>query len=133
MVFIPILILDLEVGQLFRDIAVAISVSVVLSLLIAVTLIPALSKRLLAGPVSDPGSRRDIPIVDPFARGFTRFVVGATRRVVSNRLWAVCVISAGGESQPGLRYRSSATRLQSGYHHPNRAIPGGCGPPALGD
>jgi HAE1 family hydrophobic/amphiphilic exporter-1 len=93
MVFIPILILDLEVGQLFRDIAVAISVSVVLSLLIAVTLIPALSKRLLAGPVSDPGSRRDIPLVDPFARGFTRFAVGATRRVVSNRFWAVCVIA----------------------------------------
>ena len=33
MVFIPILLMDLEVGQLFRDIAVALSVSVMLSLL----------------------------------------------------------------------------------------------------
>ena len=47
MVFIPILVLDLEVGQLFRDIAVAISVAVLLSLLVAVTVIPALGSRLL--------------------------------------------------------------------------------------
>ena len=40
MVFIPILVMKLEVGQLFRDIAVAISVAVLLSLLVAVTLIP---------------------------------------------------------------------------------------------
>ncbi len=46
MVFIPILTLELEVGQLFRDIAVAISVSVLLSLLVAVTLIPALANWL---------------------------------------------------------------------------------------
>lgn len=46
MVFIPILTLQLEVGQLFRDIAVAISVSVLLSLLVAVTLIPALANWL---------------------------------------------------------------------------------------
>ena len=47
MVFIPILVLELEVGQLFRDIAVAISVAVLLSLLVAVTVIPALGSRLL--------------------------------------------------------------------------------------
>ena len=47
MVFIPILTMELEVGQLFRDIAVAISVAVMLSLLVAMTVIPALSKRLL--------------------------------------------------------------------------------------
>ena len=47
MVFIPILVMKLEVGQLFRDIAVAISVSVLLSLLVAVTLIPALANWLL--------------------------------------------------------------------------------------
>ena len=90
MVFIPILLLDLEVGQLFRDIAVAISVSVMLSLVVAVTLIPALSSRLLAGPVA--ATQRHIPLVDGFAHGFSRFVVGVTRRVVSNRLLALSVI-----------------------------------------
>lgn len=48
MVFIPILVLELEVGQLFRDIAVAVSVAVLLSLLVAMTVIPALGSRLLA-------------------------------------------------------------------------------------
>ena len=47
MVFIPILVMQLEAGQLFRDIAVAISVSVLLSLVVAVTVIPALASRLL--------------------------------------------------------------------------------------
>ncbi len=39
MVFIPILILKLEVAQLFRDIAVAISVAVLLSLLLGVLMV----------------------------------------------------------------------------------------------
>ncbi|MEM7070536.1 MAG: efflux RND transporter permease subunit, partial [Pseudomonadota bacterium] len=47
MVFVPILFMELEVGQLFRDIAVAISVAVIASMLIALTLIPSLSARLL--------------------------------------------------------------------------------------
>ena len=47
MVFIPILVMQLEVGQLFRDIAVAISVSVLLSLLVSVTVLPALANRVL--------------------------------------------------------------------------------------
>jgi len=46
MVFVPILVMQMEAGQVFRDIAVAISVSVVLSLLVAVTLIPALCAKL---------------------------------------------------------------------------------------
>ena len=47
LVFVPILIMRLEAGQLFRDIAVAISVSVLLSLVVAVTVIPALASRML--------------------------------------------------------------------------------------
>ena len=72
MVFIPILIMDLEVGQLFRDIAVAISVSVMLSLLVAVTLIPALSNRLLGGVTSENKGFR-VPFLDKFGSSFTRF------------------------------------------------------------
>ena len=48
MVFIPILVMELEAGQLFRDIAVAISVAVLLSLIVSITVIPALSRRLLS-------------------------------------------------------------------------------------
>ena len=47
LVFVPILTIEQEAGQLFRDIAVAISVAVLLSLVVSVTVIPSLAARLL--------------------------------------------------------------------------------------
>lgn len=47
-VFIPVLFVEEEAGQLFRDIALAISAAVGLSLIVAVTVIPAASARLLS-------------------------------------------------------------------------------------
>ena len=79
MVFIPILIMELEVGQLFRDIAVAISVSVLLSLVVSVTVIPALSSRLLAKSGSkETGKiqRLRLPVVDGLASLFGSAVTG---------------------------------------------------------
>ncbi|MFM7050606.1 MAG: efflux RND transporter permease subunit [Planctomycetota bacterium] len=46
-VFIPILLIEDEIGQLFRDIAIALSVSVFLSMVVAVTVVPAAASRLL--------------------------------------------------------------------------------------
>ena len=46
-VFIPILFIEDEVGQMFRDIAVAISSAVTLSMIVSILVIPALSKKLL--------------------------------------------------------------------------------------
>ncbi|MEO1199211.1 MAG: efflux RND transporter permease subunit, partial [Pseudomonadota bacterium] len=80
MAFIPILVMELEVGQLFRDIAVAISVSVMLSLLVAVTVIPALSSRLLGG--SGAITRIRIPIIDHIADAFVWVIMSFTRMVV---------------------------------------------------
>ncbi len=47
-VFIPILFVEEEVGQLFQDIAVAISASVVLSMTVSILVIPPLSAKLLS-------------------------------------------------------------------------------------
>jgi HAE1 family hydrophobic/amphiphilic exporter-1 len=55
-VFLPIVFIQEEAGQLFRDIAIAISVAVGLSLLVSITVIPALSARILR--VSDEGQAR---------------------------------------------------------------------------
>lgn len=92
MVFIPILIMDLEVGQLFRDIAVAISVSVMLSLLVAVTLIPALSNGLLGGIKSENTGFR-VPLIDDFARWFTDFWTAYARFVVRQKTFAVALVA----------------------------------------
>lgn len=105
MVFIPILTMQLEVGQLFRDIAVAISVSVMLSLLVAVTLIPAMANRLLGGP--DQGSlvMKRLPVIDAIAHAFRDLLLGFTRRVVVNRLLALLVVSVVTVSAGGMAYK----------------------------
>lgn len=94
MVFIPLLILDQEVGQLFRDIAVAISVAVSLSLVVSVTVIPAMSRWLLSyGDQSGAEIRRfRIPGVDGFAAFFVNAIANFVRRVVASPLISIAVV-----------------------------------------
>ena len=92
-VFAPILIMKLEVGQLFRDIAVAISVAVLLSLLVAVTVIPALSNRLLGGPGHESKTRMRLPGVDRVAELFVAALLGFTRLTVRSRPAAIAVVA----------------------------------------
>lgn len=95
LVFVPILVMQLEAGQLFRDIAVAISVSVLLSLVVAVTVIPALASRVL---------RRDdqkmIPLwgIDHLGRGFRNLVMAYVRMTVRVRTIGIIMVTliAGG-------------------------------------
>ncbi len=49
-VFVPILFVQEEAGQLFRDIALAISCAVGLSLIVAISVIPSLSAKILGTP-----------------------------------------------------------------------------------
>ncbi|MEL7467839.1 MAG: efflux RND transporter permease subunit [Pseudomonadota bacterium] len=92
MVFIPILVMELEAGQLFRDIAVAISVSVVLSLVVAVTVVPAICAKLLGG-----GKARlsvvPLPGIDHLGRGFARMMEGYARLTVGYRGLGMLVVS----------------------------------------
>jgi hydrophobic/amphiphilic exporter-1 (mainly G- bacteria), HAE1 family len=95
MVFIPILVMKLEVGQLFRDIAVAISVSVLLSLIVSITVLPALASRLLLSTkpgAGDAVKRWSIPVVDHIARGFMAALLGFTRLVLKSKMLAIVVV-----------------------------------------
>ncbi|HKQ49336.1 MAG TPA: efflux RND transporter permease subunit [Phycisphaerae bacterium] len=49
-VFIPIIFVKEEAGQLFRDIAIAISGAVGLSMIVSITVVPALASRILGEP-----------------------------------------------------------------------------------
>jgi len=99
-VFAPILVMNLVVGQLFRDIAVALSVAVLLSLIVSITVVPALANKLLGDNTHDLTKRRRIPILDGFASAFVRFVTGFTRIVIHNRALAglvvICVCGLAG-------------------------------------
>ena len=93
MAFIPILTTDLEVGQLFRDIAVAISVAVLLSFLIAMTLISSLSSRLFkAESFQASKGRMKIPGVDVLGRLMAHFFLAQTRLLTRFRLLGLCIV-----------------------------------------
>ena len=91
LVFVPILIMQLEAGQLFRDIAVAISVSVLLSLVVAITVIPALASRLLT---KGEQTKLNIWGLDHLARGFHRAVMGYVRLTVRFRALGILMVTA---------------------------------------
>ena len=85
-VFIPVLTLDLPVGQLFKDIGVAISVSVLISVFVSVTVIPTLSARLLSGSADRFSKLPKLPFVDPIARGFKALFVGYASYIVNRKI-----------------------------------------------
>ena len=93
MVFIPIMVMKLDIGQLFRDIAVAISVAVVLSLIVSITVIPALANRLLRKQVKEPGAGIRLPGIDHIGRTFVAGLMGLTRNVVRSRVLAAAVVA----------------------------------------
>ncbi|MFY0691732.1 MAG: efflux RND transporter permease subunit [Paracoccaceae bacterium] len=113
MVFIPILIMELEAGQLFRDIAVAISVSVILSLVVAVTVIPALSARLLSQ--SDQRPRRLFGI-DHIGAAFRWLVMGYVRMTVRYRAVGLVMVAgiAGGAAALALAFLPKLEYLPEG-------------------
>ena len=91
LVFVPILVMELEAGQLFRDIAVAISVAVLASLAVSITVIPALSKTLLRRAVVSE-SRIRLPVIDHVARLVARGVMGYAWLVIRSRTLAVIMV-----------------------------------------
>ncbi|MGU9956436.1 MAG: efflux RND transporter permease subunit [Arenicellales bacterium WSBS_2016_MAG_OTU3] len=135
MVFIPILIMQLEAGQLFRDIAVAISVSVMLSLVVSITVIPALASRLLKSsshekeqtehgmknhtkPPEKTISRMRLPVIDYCANAFSGVIISFVGMIVKSRTAAfvvaavVTVVAVGGAWQllPKLEYLPEGNR-----------------------
>jgi multidrug efflux pump subunit AcrB len=77
-VFLPIVFVEEEAGQLFRDIAIAISSSVVLSLIVSITVIPSLSAKILGRVVQKESEKKNF---NPFAGLASAFVNGITRFV----------------------------------------------------
>jgi HAE1 family hydrophobic/amphiphilic exporter-1 len=104
-VFLPVLFVREEAGQLFGDIAIAISAAVGLSLIVSVLVVPVAAAILLAGrpqsgPAADAGSVGprwwDLP--GRLGRGFShallridRFLLGGTAR---QALGAIAIVSA---------------------------------------
>ena len=68
LVFTPVWFLNLEAGQLYSDVAVAIAASILVSMVVAVTVVPSLSARMSLGSgTMTPGRSGSSLIVDAVA------------------------------------------------------------------
>lgn len=90
-VFAPILMIEEEAGQLFSDIAIAISASIIASMLVAITVVPSATARVTLSPRKSRLAER---IGGAFSRavlGFVGWLAGGVMRA----LVAVLAILAG--------------------------------------
>ena len=104
-VFLPVLFVQDQVGQLFRDLALAVSCSLLLSLLVALVLIPTAASRLIGGEADSTKRSRIpkalatvfglLPLLDKFGDAFVRTVVGLNAKMLRSvpvRLVAMVVL-----------------------------------------
>lgn len=93
-VFIPVLFNEEQAGQLFRDIALAISAAVGLSLLIAISVIPTAAARVLPSQSPEladgPPSRRGL--LSRLGAGFVGVVVWINRRLQGSMSLRLAVV-----------------------------------------
>ena len=127
-VFIPIVFTQEEAGQLFRDIALAISAAIGLSLIIAVTLIPMASARLFASDQSSPDPGSDRNSVNRLANSCVHLVVqanhwllaGTVRRLSLVLITVSAALSVSWYLFPDVEYlpEGSKARVQCVLHTP---------------
>ncbi len=89
-VFLPVVFVREEAGQLYSDIAIGISASILMSMLVAITLVPAAARRLLR-PVS-PG--RPTPWLGRVGAVFADRVLSGVRWITERLSRAALVIAS---------------------------------------
>lgn len=92
-VFIPIIFVEDQAGQLFKDIAIAITVTSLLSLVISITLIPALTARTLS--LAEKKEGRSFSNLWGYAdktTGFADWTAGLVRRIITHKKTRLAVI-----------------------------------------
>lgn len=121
-VFVPILFVKQEAGQLFRDIAIAISLVNVLSLFVTFTVTPMMAARFLRAQdwMRDPRRARAIDLLTlgwvgrPVQRGFDRLVRwlngGTLRRVATAAAIVVLSVGAAWAFMPPVDYLPQGNR-----------------------
>ncbi|MFQ5682222.1 MAG: efflux RND transporter permease subunit [Candidatus Binatia bacterium] len=94
-VFVPILFIQQEAGQLFRDIAIAISVAVSLSLVVALTFVPMLSARISSGRTRFQVRwlRAGRGLLDRAGAAFVEAIVGLLGWLRQGILRRVCMVA----------------------------------------
>jgi HAE1 family hydrophobic/amphiphilic exporter-1 len=102
-VFLPIIFVKDEAGQLFRDIAIATSISTALSLIVALTIAPMMASRILRVQTRRPRNERmqrwlDMVLLAWLGRGFSTALLrllGWLRQGIGRRLLVVGSLTIG--------------------------------------
>ena len=90
LVFIPILVMKLEAGQLFQDIAVAISVAVLMSLLVSITILPALTNWLFRYKDT---KYFEIPFLDSFSKKIFKLIINYVSYSINSKKFSFVLVS----------------------------------------
>jgi len=90
-VFLPVIFIQEESGQLFRDIAIAITFSITLSLLVSITVIPSLIHLFYRGQKQLPVTRLQQSVLGPM---LSRFIMSLSRLFLKNSLTRITTIIA---------------------------------------
>jgi multidrug efflux pump subunit AcrB len=88
-VFLPVVFIEEEAGQLYSDIAIAISSSILMSMLIAIALVPAAAGRLLHERDGEGAE----PLLTRAGHGFGRAVIAGVRWLARGTLRPVSTIA----------------------------------------
>ena len=102
LVFVPILIMELEAGQLLQDIAVAISVAVLMSLIVSATILPALTYWILSKNKSS--SFIKIVPLDKIGSFTSTLILKYVKKVIISRKSSMLIVSLLIVSTLGLSY-----------------------------
>ena len=99
-VFVPVIFVQGQAGQLFRDIAIAISCGVGLSLIVSITVIPTAACRILGNrkPTSSKSTMFGLVTIGKRIIGFIAGTIDSLQRVKGNvplRLVLVLIFAAG--------------------------------------
>ncbi len=89
LVFVPILVMQLEAGQLLQDIAVAISVAVLMSLLVSVTILPALTSWILS---KKKNSKFKIPLLDNFGNFVSKKILDYVIFILQSKKYSLTLV-----------------------------------------
>jgi HAE1 family hydrophobic/amphiphilic exporter-1 len=84
-VFLPVVFVQEEAGQLFRDIAIAVTCAVSLSLFVSVSVIPMLSEKLFSFMKEKPLQQRRSRLVF-MGKRMSDFIMGLVRVATRNRM-----------------------------------------------
>lgn len=91
-VFLPVIFIQQEAGQLFRDIAIAICAAVSFSLIVSLTVIPAAAARLLKEDRSSKSARTNL--VDRIAARGVEAITATTRRLQAGEISNLEIMAA---------------------------------------